>query len=82
MLHHRKFKLQLIHLLVVMFITIGHNIGEKRLIFYPNWCKSNVTQIENITYGVVPKMLPTEAIGELLSTNTIKKVSKQYSQIL
>ena len=66
------------------FITIRHNIGEKQLIFYPNWCNSNVivTQIENITYGVVPKMLPREAIGELLSTNNIKKVSKQYSQIL
>ena len=41
-----------------------------------------MTQIENITYGIVPKMLPAEAIGGLLSTNNFKKVSKQYSQIL
>ena len=30
------------------FITIGHNIGEKQLIFYPNWWKSNVMQIETL----------------------------------
>ena len=63
------------------FITTGSDIGDKRLIFYPNWCKNKTTQIENITYGVIPKMLPTKAIEEFLSTNDTKKVSKQYSQI-
>ena len=63
------------------FITIGSNIGEKRLIFYPNWCKNKIIQIENITYGVIPRMLPTKAIEELLATNDTKKVSEQYSQI-
>ena len=37
------------------FITTGSDTGEKRLIFYPNWCKNKITQIENITYGVFPR---------------------------
>ena len=63
------------------FITFGSNIEEKRLIFYPNWCKNKIIQIENITYRVIPRMLPTKAIEELLSMNDTRKVSKQYSQI-
>ena len=61
------------------FLTTG-NLGRKRLIFLPGWCKNRITQIQDITYGVIPEMLPSEAIRELLADNT-KRVYKQHTII-
>ena len=62
------------------FVATG-NLGEKRLSFFPGWCKNGVSQIQHSTYGVIPKMLPSEAIRELLADKT-KRVSKQHTIIL
>ena len=53
---------------------------DKRLIFFPDWGKKRINQIRHIAYEVVPKILPCEAISELLE-NTNKRTSKQYATI-
>ena len=60
------------------FLTTGSQF-DKKLIFFPNWGKIN--KIRKVTYEVVPKMLPVEAIKELLESND-KRIEKQHKRIL
>ena len=62
------------------FVTTG-GLGEKRFIFLPGWCENRINQIRHITYEVLPKTLPSEAVRELL-TDTSKRVFKQHASIL
>ena len=55
--------------------------GNKRLVFFPSWCKNGITQIQHITYAVIPKLLPNETIKEMLTDKT-KGVLKQHKHIL
>ena len=41
--------------------------GGKQLTFLPDWCRAEITEIQDLTFGVIPKLLPCEAIKELLS---------------
>ena len=62
------------------FLTTG-NLGGKRVTFFPGWCKAGITQIQHITYRVIAKMLPSEAIEKLV-VNKTKNVTKQHTAIL
>ena len=44
--------------------------GGKQLTFLPDWCRAEITEIQDLTYGVIPKLLPCEAIKELLTKQT------------
>ena len=61
------------------FLTTG-SLVEKRLIFSQTG-KNRINQIRHITYEVIPKMLPCEAISELLES-TNKRTFKQHATIL
>ena len=62
------------------FVARG-NLGDKRLVFFPGWCKNGITQIQHITYGVIPKLLPNEAIKEMLADKE-KRALQHHKHIL
>ena len=51
--------------------------GGKQLTFLPDWCRAEITEIQDLTYGVIPKLLPCEAIKELT-----KRTEKQHAMVL
>ena len=52
------------------------------LIFFPDWGKKRINQIRHVTYEVVPKILPCEAISELLeSTNKRRGGFRQVQKV-
>ena len=55
--------------------------GGKQLTFLPDWCRAEITEIQDLAYGVIPKLLPCEAIKELLSKLT-KQTEKQHAMVL
>ena len=55
--------------------------GGKQLTFLPDWCRAEITEIQDLTYGVIPKLLPCEAIKELLTKRT-KRTEKQHAMVL
>ena len=61
------------------FVATG-NLEEKRLVFFPSWCKNGIMQMQYITYRVIPKLLPNEAIKEMLPDKT-KGALKQHKLI-
>ena len=48
--------------------------GGKQLTFLPDWCRAEITEIQDLTYDVIPKLLLCEAIKELITkpTNRLK----------
>ena len=55
--------------------------GRKQLTFLPDWCRAEITEFQDLTYGVIPKLLPCKAIKELLSKPT-KQSEKQHAMVL
>ena len=55
--------------------------GGKQLSFLPDWCQAEITEIQNLTYSVIPKLLLCEAIKELLTKPT-KQTEKQHAMVL
>ena len=55
--------------------------GGKQLTFLPDWCRAEITEIQDLTYGVIPKLLPCEAIKELLTKPTTQ-IEKQHAMVL
>ena len=55
--------------------------GGKQLTFLPDWCRAEITEIQDPTYGVIPKLFPCEAIKELLTKPT-KWTEKQHAMVL
>ena len=53
----------------------------KQLTFLPDWCRAEITEIQDLTYGVILKLLPCEAIKELLSKAT-KQTEKQHAMVM
>ena len=49
--------------------------------FLPDWCRAEITEIQDLTYGVIPKLLPCEAIKEQLTKPT-KQTEKQHAMVL
>ena len=49
--------------------------------FLSNWCRAEITEIQDLTYGVIPKLLPFEAIKELFSKPT-EQTEKQQAMVL
>ena len=44
-------------------------------------CRAKITEIQDLTYGVIPKLLPCEAIKEQLTKPT-KQTEKQHAMVL
>ena len=55
--------------------------GGKQLTFLSDWCQVEIKEIQDLTYGVIPKLLPCEAIKELLSKPTAQ-TEKQHAMVL
>ena len=53
----------------------------KQLTFLSDWCRAEITEIQDLTYGVIPKLLPCEAVKELLSKPTAQ-TKKQHAMVL
>ena len=49
--------------------------------FLQDWCGAEITEIQDLTYGVIPKLLPCESIKELLTKRT-KQTEKQHAMVL
>ena len=62
------------------FVVNSKN-NQNQLIFYENWCTAEISAVHQITYEVIPKIMPAEAISEILG-EPLKKVEKQYKNIL
>ena len=37
--------------------------GGKQLTFLSDWCRAELTEVQDLIYGVIPKLLPCEAIN-------------------
>ena len=53
----------------------------KQLTFLSDWCQAEITEIQDLAYGVIPKLLPCEAIKELLTKPT-QQTDKQQAMVL
>ena len=62
-------------------LVVNSRNNQNQLIFYENWCTAEISAVHQITYEVIPKIMPVEAISEIIGEPVIK-IEKQYNNIL
>ena len=57
-------------------LAVNSRNNQNPLIFYENWCTAEIWAAHQITYEVIPKIMPVEAISEIIG-EPLKKIEKQ-----